>query len=109
MFSGNENHFISLNEAEKLTKKFRTVLSPLLGNAKGEYFGKDAILALLNQEGAVGLRIYFGLSNDLVPLPKQVLVAVSADGNDLINGLIVENGLLCPPACSAPNVLNGLI
>ena len=71
------------------------------------YFGKEAIERLLNQEGAVGLRIYGGINPDGEFTP--VLMGVPADGND-INGIglekalgdsviILEMAVPCPPYC----------
>ena len=106
MFTGNEDHSITLAEGAALTGKFRQILMPLLGGKKGEYFSQSAINSLLDQEGAVGIRIYLGLSDDLIPIPRLVIVAVNAQGNDLTTGLIVEKGALCPPVCSVNNPLN---
>ncbi len=106
MFTGNEDHSISLQDAAALTGKFRQILMPLLGGKKGEYFSQAAINSLLSQEGVVGIRIYLGLSDDLIPLPKLVLVGVKANGDDVVAGEIVENGTFCPPSCGSINILN---
>ena len=109
MFTGTENHDISLVDAAKLTKAFRNILSPLLGGIKGHYFSKAALLDVLNQEDAVGVRIYLGLSNDIVPLPRLVIAGVKADGSDMDSGKIIDQGIPCPPSCSATNSLNSTI
>lgn len=106
MITGNELHNITLAEAAKLTKNFRTIIAPLVGGVKSEAFGKNALLEVLNQPGAVGIRIYFGLSTDIVPLPQQVIVGIDVNGNDMVEGRLVEDGLLCPPSCPSVNVLN---
>ena len=47
-YTGNEDHSISLSEAAELTANYRASFTD---NAyiKAEYFGKDAIIELLNQ------------------------------------------------------------
>ncbi|MES2628999.1 MAG: hypothetical protein V4616_08520 [Bacteroidota bacterium] len=106
MFTGSEGQIIPLSAAAALTSRFRTILMPLLGGIKGEFFGQDTINQVLAQPEAVGIRVYLGLSNDLIPLPKLVLVGVTAAGVDLINGVILEHGVACPPVCSIANPLN---
>lgn len=105
MFTGHEDHSITLAEAAKMTKKFRDTLMPFLGGIKGGFFGKDAINELLAQDGAVGIRIYLGLSDDTVPLPQFILVAVDTDGNDM-TAKVKERGVMCPPVCGITNALN---
>ncbi len=104
VFTGKEDHTISLAAAQQMMAAFRDE-NP--DETYGWYFGKEAIERLLNQEGAVGLRIYGGINPDGEFTP--VLMAVPADGND-INGIglekalgdsviILEMALPCPPYC----------
>ncbi len=102
-FTGMEDHSISLSEAAELTANYRETLTNT-AEAKAEYFGKDALLALLDQNACVGVRIYYGL--DSTGVKKLVLVGVDADGNDLYEGALMERGIICPPTCSADNPLN---
>lgn len=102
-FTGNEDHSISLNEAAELTANYRSTLTSNT-EAKAEYFGKAALVELLNQSAAVGVRIYYGIDN--AGIKKLVLVGVDAEGNDLYEGALMERGQLCPPECSAENPLN---
>ncbi len=106
MFTGQENHDISLADAAKLTKKYRDTLMGFLGGIKGEYFGGEAIQSVLAQNDVVGIRIYYGLSADLIPLPQMVIVGVNAAGNDVTAGVVLEHGYTCPPKCGIANVLN---
>lgn len=101
----NSNHFISLEEGAKITKKYRNTLMALLGGIKGATYDKDAIQALLDQEECASIRIYLGLSDDLIPKPQLVIVAVDANGNDILD-LVVDHGDRCPPYCSIDNLLN---
>ena len=103
MYTGNENHTISLAEASALTARYRQQYTP--GSCiLGEYFGKQAIQSLLNQLGCVGTRIYYGL--DELNVPKLILVGVDANGNDMTQGEIMEFGFPSPPHNSASNPLN---
>ncbi|MES2628632.1 MAG: hypothetical protein V4616_06650 [Bacteroidota bacterium] len=107
---GNENHRITLAEAAELTANFRNaplaIVAAVLTGLKGEALGKNDIDTLLQQPGCTGTRIYFGLQ--LLPIPKfrLILVGVDANDNDLVNGILLDHGKLCPPACGISNVLN---
>jgi len=102
-FTGDENHDISLSSAAELTKNYRDSQTSTTF-IKGEYFGKTALLALLDQKDSVGARIYYGLGSD--GIPQLVLVGVNCDGDDLVDGKIMEHGALCPSHCSSANDLN---
>jgi hypothetical protein len=102
MFTGNEDHTITLQEASDLTARFRLSVGAL--GLKGGYFSKSAIQAVLNQPDAVGIRFYYGIS--LTFSPVLVMVGVKANGDDLINGIVLDKALMCPPACSVSNSLN---
>ena len=104
-FTGTENHEISLQEASTMTKRYRDSQTEG-GYIKAEYFGQEAIKAILQQENCVGIRIYYALDENMVK--KLVLVGVDQNENDLYNGLLAERGLVCPPICPANNSpLNG--
>jgi hypothetical protein len=87
-----------------------------------ETFNRDAIIALLNADGADGIRVYFG--NDDKGLVRLVLMPVDKEGNDILAKLTqtigdkaaaqvskvdvkdaesVENGQRPPPPTSALN------
>ncbi|MEI6507884.1 MAG: hypothetical protein WCO54_05325 [Bacteroidota bacterium] len=104
MFTGNENHDISLQDAATLTQNFRSSQAGNQNVIKGEFFGKDALIALLSQPECVGARIYYGLDTDNIP--RLVIVGAIACGDDMIDGVIMEKGAVCPPSSSAPNDLN---
>ncbi len=71
---------------------------------KAKAFHKDQVLALLNQEGCVGLRIYFGREPD--GTPGLVLAGIDATDSDLAQGTLLEVGYPCPPFCGTANALN---
>lgn len=101
-FTGEEDHSITLEEASYLTANYQEQAS--LDQVTAEYFGKEALIAILQQKGAVGLRIYYGM--DDYGTSKLVLVGVNSNGDDMTDGLLAERGNICPPLCSKQNELN---
>ena len=101
-FTGKEDHSIFLEEASKMTRNFQLQAAP--DQIIGGFFGKDAVLAIILQEDAVGLRYYYGLDDE--GIPHIILIGVSADGNDMIDGLLAERAAACPPHCPEFNDLN---
>ena len=94
-FTGNEDHTITLLEAVELTKIFRDQASS--GAVLGGFFGETCLQNILNQEGCVGIRCYYGLSNE--GTPHFVLVGVDSEGIDLVDGILAERESPCPPYC----------
>ena len=101
-FTGKEDHNITLAEASDLTFNFRMQAGP--NAVLGGFFGKDAVLAILAQEGAVGLRYYYGL--DETGKPHIILIGVDQEGNDKTEGLLAQRSVVCPPICAQENELN---
>lgn len=103
MFTGNEDHEISIEAASALTKRYREENPTLI---KGGFFGKKAIQQLLAQDACVGIRIYLGQGDDKVL--KFVLVGVDEDENDLIGDgySCMEYSIPCPNHCGVNNPLN---
>jgi hypothetical protein len=103
-FTGQEDHSITFEEGAVLTQNYRDKMP--IGVRKGGYFGMDAIQSLLDEEGCVGIRYYYGLDKD----DKQVLVLVGVDEdeNDIISerALCIEASVPCPPYCGNENILN---
>lgn len=113
-------HLISLNQAKEMTAHYRKEKEVILG---APYQGKD-ILAIsesfdaavfntvLNQPGCKSLRIYYGMSDDLKV--HAIIVGVNeknedmlpADGVNLADPPIIEEGLRCPPICPVASPLN---
>ena len=93
--TGTENHFITLNEAVRLTSKYREN-SPE-GAVLAETFGRDAVAAVLAHPRCAGLKIYYGMKDEGTRV--LVLIGVDGEGIDLADGAIAENGFLCPPFC----------
>jgi hypothetical protein len=101
-FTGKEDHHITLSEASQLTFNFRMQAGP--NAVLGGFFGKEAILAILAQDGAVGLRYYYGLDED--GKPHIILIGVDKEGNDMVDGLLAQRSVVCPPIFAKEHVLN---
>ena len=101
---GQENHFITFEKGGEMTKRYRNQITP--EGIIGGYISSDAMLALLNQEGCVGFRYYYGLNDN--NNMELVFVGVDSDGNDIIDSdkLCIDNAAVCPPRCSNNNILN---
>ena len=102
MFTGNENHDITLADAAALTKKYRDSVPD--GSRKGAFFGRAAIEAILAQADAVGIRYYHGIDDRGEPV--LVLTGADANENDLYQGLLAERAMPCPTQCGTNNPLN---
>ncbi len=102
-FTGDEDHGISLKEAAKLTKNYRE--TPGTSAFLAAFFGKTALSAILNQQDCAGIRIYNALKEN--GDPNFVLVGVTADGEDMEDGIIAEYGMGCPPSCPDESALAG--
>lgn len=102
VFNGKEEHQITLDEAIKLIQNYKNKQS---GNEiKAHYFGKDALVKLLEQDGCVGIRIYYAAQDD--GTPELILVGVNENGKDLTSGVILERNWPCPPYCDGESKLN---
>ncbi len=101
-FTGKEEHQITLEEAIKLINNFRSQQTSL--SIKAHYLGKEALLKLLEQEGCVGIRIYYAAQDD--GTPELVIVGVDEEGTDLTKGNILERVWPCPPYCDGKSELN---
>lgn len=102
VFTGFEDHTITLTEASELTRNYRKQAGQ--GAVKGKYFSRAAIEQLLEQEDVVGMRYYYGLDND--GRQQMVIVAVDDKGKDLHQGFLFANPLPIPRFNSEPNPLN---
>lgn len=108
-FNGTEGGPITLEAAAAMTACYRK-LHP--NQTEAHFMGKDNFLALLNQTGCVGIRVYYG---DKPSGGKELIfVGVDADENDML-GLIMDLSRPCPGtgsggsggSCSNGNPLNG--
>jgi hypothetical protein len=97
MFTGKEDHSITLDVARALVRRWRDHGTALPGDPDCEFFARDILDKILAQEGCVGLRIYHGRNQG--GQHALVLVGTDAGGADLVDGVIAEQGKPCPPYC----------
>lgn len=102
-YNANEGAQITLNEASQLTKNYRDQ-SGWLDRTLSHYVGKTLIQSILSQEGCVGLRTYYAITED--GKKQLVFVGVDQEENDLYNGVLVDKTVSCPPFCPKKNPLN---
>lgn len=86
------DHRITREQAQGLINRRRGG-----GIERGGAFLKDAIAAILDQPGCVGLRYYFGANTD--GSTALILVGVDEENRDMSTGTIIDNHYPCPPFC----------
>jgi hypothetical protein len=117
---------ISLDLAKKMTalyRRYREDIDSLPVAIKdilpiSETFGREAFDAVLSQEGCTGVRIYYGMSDDLKV--HAIIVGVNEKNEDMLPALtaplatssttrdpvIIEDSSFCPPYCAPASPLN---
>jgi len=120
------NNVISLEQAIAMTTLFReqrdSLINPdILGKnilPDSETFDRTVFDKILSQPGCVGLRIYAGLTPEL--MRKSIIIGVNEENEDMLpaslttsgeegdgeDDLIAEEGQACPPFCPPPSPLN---
>ncbi len=91
-FTGNENHSVTYAEAIDFVRKYRANPNPY--KTAAGYFDGQVIQALLDQPDAVGLRYYYGLTED--ERKVLVLVGTNAERQDILNGEPVKRSAFKP-------------
>lgn len=95
--------------AKQWAANYKATIKP--GDTEAHYFGGDIIRRLLNEDGSVGIRIYYAIDDQ--DKKQLLLVGVDADGNNLLpqegssvetvendgGPIIVNHSFPCPPAC----------
>ena len=99
-FNGTEGGPIDLNDGATLTGNYRAA-----GNTElGAFYGKDILRQILDQEGCMGIRIYYGV-NKKTGKKEMVLVGADANEDDMLE-LVADTGSRTPPYSGASNSLN---
>ena len=122
------SHFISLEEAKKMTHAYKAkrkdLLDPKYKDKEKkvlptcESFERSAIEGLLKNPACKGIRIYYGLKNE--DEMHAILVGYDAESKDILpaseiertegvegaDGEILENGTRCPSHCPPSSDLN---
>jgi len=100
-YTGHESFSVTLADAATLTGRYRQ--SAASGVILGGYFGKDALMSVLNQQNCIGVRLYLG--NNVDSSLTVVVVGLDGNGNDMTSGSLLETWWPCPPFCSSANDL----
>lgn len=93
-FNGSEGEQITLPEAQALTSNYQQN-NP--NQTIAIFMGKDLIHDILDQEGCMGVRMYYGEEDD--GTQRLVLVGANSDKDDMTDGVIADRGSSCPPQC----------
>lgn len=101
-FTGNEGAIITLAEGSEMTANYRETIN--IGETIGHAIGKNLVNAILNQTGCMGIRLYYAINNK--GENQMVAVGVDANGDDMYQGVIVDETANCPPICGKHNPLN---
>lgn len=98
---------IGLDQAKTMRKKYKEAKGPILAEGvskdilpQAEFFDKQDVLDLLNQDDCQGLRVYYSM--DEAHNFHLLLVGVDSEGEDIIDSnepLILDEGIKCPPTC----------
>jgi len=95
-------HDITLTEAAKMTKRYRS--SAGTGAIIATAFSKTKLQAILDQEKCEGIRMYYAKKEN--GAPALVLCAFKSTDDDIYEGELAEFGHDCPPQCGGTNPLN---
>lgn len=110
-FDGSEGEFITAKEASGKQKRYleKCMKAGEKDPIRAEFFGKELLLSLLSKEGAMGLRVYQGISED--GKPSLILTPVNRDKKNIVmdqtglkdmpagDGDFGANGPTCPMNC----------
>lgn len=99
------DHTISLEDAARATAARRAKDKGKPDAEKVFAFNKEALERLLHQGGCAGMRAYPGTHED--GENTWVLVGVDEKGNDMENGVLLQDPLYCPIYCPDGDQLNG--
>lgn len=100
IYTGRENHLISLEKAKKLAHNFK--LTAKSNDLTAGYFGRGIFDRILEQDGCVGIRIYNAVSEQ--GTPTYIIIGVDGDGDDMLSGPVGDEVKPCPPWCGSVNL-----
>jgi|TARA_B110000037_G_C16894525_1_gene413593 hypothetical protein len=89
-------HIITLQEAETMTHAYQNA-SQFQDLTIAVCIDNDAYQQVLDQQGCISVRTYFGLDAD----GKLTIVVVGVDdqGEDMTSGILLNHGYKCPAKC----------
>lgn len=119
-----QQNFIPLSTAAAMTKRYRENRPLMLKPAYNldvltlsETFGRSGFDSLLAKGECVGIRIYYGMDEELKM--HAIVVAVNKDGEDILNisssqnstlqgegGDVLDDAIRCPTICPPSSPLN---
>ncbi len=100
----NQDHRITLEEGIEMTSNYRN--SDIFNGKYGGFFGRETLLAILDQENCAGIRYYYGINNESEPV--IVLVGATEDNRDLVEGELAEMSTPCPNFCDMESPLRNV-
>ncbi|MFH0992063.1 MAG: hypothetical protein V1799_18815 [bacterium] len=95
------DQIVSLSIASKLTRNYRDASPKETVRAGG--FWKEYLQKLLDQSGCVAMRIYYARKDD--GASSFVLVGINEKGDDINDGILLEEAYPCPPWCDDASAL----
>jgi len=101
-YTGNEQHVVSLDVAARYVQNFTSKTT--VPNIKGGYFGRNIFEQILAQPKCVGIRYYYAKTDS--GASTLVLVGVDSTGTDMVQGVLGESVIPCPPWCTNSSPLN---
>ncbi|MCC9135453.1 hypothetical protein ACFSKU_13925 [Pontibacter silvestris] len=98
-YDGTEGAPIELAQAAKWTKNFREKIKDAEESEKikAHFFGRDILKKILEQEDCMGIRMYY--AKDDAGQKQLILVGATAEGEDMVNGIVADMSKVCPPDC----------
>lgn len=94
--SGKEGAPIDRAKAKRWTANYR---GRGQGKTKSHLFGAETVKGLLDQDGCIGMRIYYALNDE--GEQQLLLVATDENGDDLKDSEILDKSMNCPPDCAS--------
>jgi hypothetical protein len=104
-FTGTEGEAIDLAQAAAWTANYRKQHEGVTEAVKAHFFGRDIMQQILEQEGCVGIRMYYALDDN--SQQQLILVGVNAEGQDMEEGTVADRSRVCPPDCAIESSLLG--
>jgi hypothetical protein len=100
-FTGDEAGQIPLDLAARWTRNFREKHPD---ETKAHFFGRNIVQKILDQEGCMGIRLFYALDDD--SQKQLIMVGADADTNNQVDGVVAEFSSPCPDQCGKTDVLN---
>ncbi len=100
-FTGDEAEQIPLDLAARWTRNYREKQP---GETKAHFFGRNLVQKILDQEGCMGIRLFYALDDD--SQKQLIIVGADAEANNQVDGIIADRNAPCPDQCGQADALN---